>query len=45
MKTRRWMKTLLDEAKKTEPEFKPVWSRDTRPKRGMAKAAEATAAE
>jgi hypothetical protein len=44
MKTRRWMKTLLEEAKKTE-RIKPVWSRDIRPKRGMARAAKATAAE
>jgi hypothetical protein len=45
MKTRRWMKTLLEEAKKTEQEIKPVWSRDIRPKRGMARRRKATAAE
>ena len=45
MKTRRWMQTLLAEAKKTENEIKPVWARDIRPKRGMAKAPKLSAAE
>ncbi len=45
MKSRRWMKTLLTEAKKPENAVKPTWSRDIRPKRGMAKAAKVSAAE
>ena len=45
MKTRRWMKTLLDEAKKVETEIKPVWARDIRPKRGIPKVAKVSAAE
>jgi hypothetical protein len=45
MKTRRWMKTLLAEAKKSENEIKPVWARDVRPKRGMAKQVKVSAAE
>jgi hypothetical protein len=45
MKPRRWMKTLLTEAKKPENEIKPVWARDIRPKRGMAKIAKVSAAE
>lgn len=34
MKTRRWMKTVLTEAKKTDTP--PVWSRKDRPKRAAA---------
>ncbi|KPQ16550.1 MAG: hypothetical protein HLUCCO18_07830 [Rhodobacteraceae bacterium HLUCCO18] len=45
MKTRRWMKTLLAEAKKSENEIKPVWARDIRPKRCMAKQVKVSAAE
>ena len=45
MDTRRWIKLLIEEAKKPENEIKPVWSRDIRPTRGMAKAAKTTAAE
>ncbi|AHM04343.1 hypothetical protein roselon_01990 [Roseibacterium elongatum DSM 19469] len=35
MKTRRWMKTVLNEAKKAE-DVKMPWHRAARPKRGIA---------
>jgi hypothetical protein len=45
MTPRRWMKALLNEAQKPENEIKPVWARDIRPKRCMAKTEEVSAAE
>lgn len=45
MKTRRWMKTLLSEAKKTDTEKTLVWTRQQRRKRGLAKPAKVSAAE
>ena len=37
MKTRRWMKSILEEAKKVE-DVQMTWHREIRPKRGMAAA-------
>ncbi len=45
MKTRRWMETILAEAKKNEGEIKLTWARQHRPKRASAKPAGIKAAE
>lgn len=45
MKTRRWIKTLLEEAKITETEIPLVWARQHRRKRVPAKSAKVSAAE
>jgi hypothetical protein len=39
MKTRRWMMTAIEEAKKNAPEIKLVWARQHRPKRASRTAA------
>jgi hypothetical protein len=45
MKTRRWMTTILAEAKKNEGEIKLTWARQHRPKRAAAKPGPIKAAE
>jgi hypothetical protein len=44
MKTRRWMITALEEAKKNATEIKLVWARQHRPKRASAAPAKLKAA-
>lgn len=45
MKARRWMKTLIAEAKKTEKQMTLAWTRQHRRKRALAKPAKVSAAE